>query len=138
VKAKKILVVDDEPVVRKLITFCLRRKGLEILEADSGTSAIEICKIHRGEIALALVDVIMPGIHGPQLVRYLNKLDPDIQILYMSGFPHIEAINRGMTDFISKPFTSARLIACIRRVMASKEELRRANSSESEQLPCEP
>jgi two-component system cell cycle sensor histidine kinase/response regulator CckA len=127
-KIKTILVVDDEPVVRKLIHFCLQRKGFEVLEAASGAAAIEICQSHRGEIALALIDVIMPGIHGPQLVKCLNKLNPEIPVLYMSGFPHIEAINRGMADFISKPFTAAKLLAHIREILISKEELQRCNS----------
>lgn len=127
-KIKTILIVDDEPVVRKLIHFCLKQRGFEVIEASSGAAAIEICQSHRGEIALALIDVIMPGIHGPQLVKCLNKLNPEIPVLYMSGFPHIEAINRGMADFISKPFTAARLLARIREILISKEELQRCNS----------
>ncbi len=129
-KTKTILVVDDEPVVRKLIQYCLKRRGFVVLEAASGAAALEICQTHRGEIALALIDVIMPGIHGPQLVRCLNKLNPEIPVLYMSGFPHIEAMNRGMADFISKPFTSDSLLARIREVMITKDELQRCKAAQ--------
>ena len=109
-----ILVVDDEAVVRRLIHYCLKKRGYTVLEAASGEQAIQICQNHKGKISLALVDVIMPGIHGPHLERRLEKLDRDIRVLFMSGFPHIEAINRGMDDFISKPFTFENLLAKIR------------------------
>jgi DNA-binding NtrC family response regulator len=127
VKTKTILVVDDEAIVRKLIRYCLRRRGFEVLEAASGSEAIEICQTHN-EIALALIDVIMPGIHGPQLVKCLNKSNPQIAVLYMSGFPHIEALNRGMGDFISKPFTSEILLDRIREVLTITQELQQSNT----------
>jgi len=66
----------------------------------------------------------MPGIHGPQLVKCIHKANPEIPVLYMSGFPHIEAINRGMADFISKPFTSERLLVRIREVLSAQQDLR--------------
>ena len=114
-----ILIVDDEPIVRKLIRVCLKGRGYTILEAESGSAAINVCLSHKGAIDLALIDVMMPGIHGPQLQRMLNKLDPNLKILYMSGFPHIEAINRGMGDFLSKPFMLETLFSKIRVALAA-------------------
>ena len=110
-RTETILVVDDESVVRKLIHYCLKKRGYTVLEAASGAAAIEICQAYKGKISLALIDVIMPGIHGPHLKRCLEKLNRDIPVLYMSGFPHIEALNRGMDDFLSKPFTCEALLA---------------------------
>ncbi len=113
-RTETILVVDDEAVVRKLIHYCLKKRGYTVLEAASGEQAIQICQTYKGKISLALIDVIMPGIHGPHLERCLDKLGLGIRVLFMSGFPHIEAINRGMDDFISKPFTCENLLAKIR------------------------
>jgi len=104
-------VVDDDTAVRRLMLYCLKTRGYTVLEASSGAQALEICQTHKGKISVALIDVIMPGIHGPQLERCLDKLRLDIRVIYTSGFPHIEAINRGMNDFLSKPFTCEALLA---------------------------
>jgi two-component system cell cycle sensor histidine kinase/response regulator CckA len=120
-RPKTILVVDDEACVRKLIQICLKKKAYNVLEAASGAAAIEICQTHRGKIDLAIVDVIMPGIHGPQLEKCLNKLNPEIRVLYMSGFPHVEAINRGMDDFLSKPFSIDNLLKQVRTRLEAGE-----------------
>jgi len=131
-----ILVVDDEQLIRKLIHFCLKRHGYTVLEASSGAEAIEICKIHKGKIDLALVDVIMPGLHGPHLKRSPDKLHPDMHMLFMSGFPHVEAINRGMDDFVSKPFTCERLLKQVHSALTDRipteahlEQLQAVNKS---------
>ena len=118
-RTETILVVDDESVVRRLIHYCLKKRGYTVLEASSGREAIEICQTHKGKISLAIIDVIMPGIHGPHLERCLDKLNHDIRVLYMSGFPHIEAINRGMDDFLSKPFTRENLLTKVGAALAA-------------------
>ena len=117
-RTETILVVDDESIVRRLINYCLKRRGYAVLEAASGAEAIETCVAHKGKIDLALVDVVLPGLHGPQLARQLKRLIPEIRVLYMSGFPHVEAINRGMDDFISKPFTIDKFLEQIREALA--------------------
>src|SRR3954469_24088298 len=96
VRTETILVVDDDTAVRRLMLYCLKGRGYTVLEASSGAQALEICHSYKGKISVALIDVIMPGIHGPQLERCLDKLRLDIRVIYTSGFPHIESINRGM------------------------------------------
>ena len=115
--SETILVVDDDPAVRKFICHCLSRQGYVVLEAASGAEAIELCRANKGTIALGLFDVIMPGIHGPELKSSLQKLYPELRVLFISGFPHVEFINRGMQDFISKPFTSQTLLARVRQAL---------------------
>jgi len=115
--SETILVVDDDPAVRKFICHCLSRQGYVVLEAASGAEAIELCRANKGTIALGLFDVIMPGIHGPILKRSLEELHPELRVLFMSGFPHVEFINRGMEDFISKPFTCQTLLARVRGIL---------------------
>ena len=131
-QAETILVVDDEQVVRRLIHMHLRRHGFTILEANSGTEAIRVCQTHKGKIHLALIDVLMPGIHGPRLQLSINKIDPEMRILFMSGFPHIESINRGMSDFISKPFRLDQLLAKVRESLATAAQ----HTSDQSPAPC--
>ncbi len=135
-KTRSILVVDDEPVVRGLIRDCLNRRGFEVIDASSGAAAVEICQTQR-DICLALVDVVMPGINGPKLVHCLSKLNPEIQILYMSGCPDAEAVNRGMVDFISKPFTCSNLMRRIRETMSVKEQLAGAACEQKSRHPID-
>src|SRR5260370_30627071 len=112
-----ILVVDDEPFVRRFICHCLEQQGYLVLEAASGAEAIELCRTNKGPISLGLFDVIMPGICGPNLKHSLEQLYPDLRVLYMSGFPHVDFINRGMEDFLSKPFTGQTLLARVQGML---------------------
>jgi len=84
-----ILVVDDDPMVRKFIGHCLRRQGYVVLEAGIGGGSDELCRANKGRIALGLFDVIMPDIHGPILKRSIERIYPELRVLFMSGFPHV-------------------------------------------------
>src|SRR5262249_20203145 len=74
--AETILLVEDEARVRKLIVDVLTARGYRVLEATRGEEAIRLCKVHDGEIDLAVVDVVMPEISGPELVRQMASLRP--------------------------------------------------------------
>ena len=131
--SETILVVDDDPAVRKFICHCLSRQGYVVLEAASGAEAIELCRANKGRIALGLFDVIMPDIHGPILKRSIERIYPELRVLFMSGFPHVEFINRGMEDFISKPFKVEEVVAIARRAL-DQAERSTAEDRKAEQL----
>ena len=97
-RTETILVVDDESVVRRLIHYCLKKRGYTVLEAASGAEAIEICQTHKGKISLALVDVIMPGIHGPNLERCLDNLFRSLSQTGVYDF-HSRITQRAHDDF---------------------------------------
>jgi two-component system, cell cycle sensor histidine kinase and response regulator CckA len=116
-----ILVVDDEEIVLSLTTTVLRRVEFQVLRAASARQALIICREHPEEIHLALLDVVMPGMNGPELAERLRKEFPGIRVLFMSGYDDDELVRRGLTtrlsDFIAKPFVPSTLVNAVRAAL---------------------
>jgi len=116
-----VLVVDDEPALRSIVARMLRRQGYDVLEAAGGEEAVLLFAEHRGEIALLLTDVVMPGIGGPALAQRLVADKPTLRVIFMSGYA--EHMTRELDDpfrrrFLKKPFRAADLIAMVSGVLA--------------------
>jgi DNA-binding NtrC family response regulator len=108
-----VLVVDDEPLVRRLVAAALERDGFAVLEADGAEEALEISRRHPGRIDLVLTDVCMPRMAGSELVPLLVARRPGLRALYMSG--DIRDVPRAqVTPLLEKPFTLAALAAAVR------------------------
>ncbi len=110
-----IVVADDEPDIRRLVGFALRRGGYTVLEAATGTAALAL--IRRRRPALALLDVHMPGLDGIDVVRALAA-DPDlagVPILLLSASAQAADVQVGLqagaTAYMVKPFAPAELVA---------------------------
>lgn len=118
-----ILVVEDEDDVRRFVVQSLQREGYTVLEARDGAEALATAAAHEAPIALVLTDVVMPHMDGAELVRRLRALYPDVQALYMSGFPDSgEAIGADAEAirFVAKPFTGHKLRDAVQRALASR------------------
>jgi two-component system, cell cycle sensor histidine kinase and response regulator CckA len=104
-----ILLVEDEPALRKLTRKMLVEMGLTVLEAENGFQAIEIAKERETSIDLLLTDVIMPGMNGRALVEVLSPQRPEMKVLYMSGYSDGVIATRGVAEtglsILRKPFT---------------------------------
>jgi two-component system, cell cycle sensor histidine kinase and response regulator CckA len=103
-----ILVVDDEPVVLDTVRDGLTAHGYQVLRAASGEEALQVAQAHQGSIALALVDVIMPGMSGPEVAQRLHAARPDLKILFMSGFSTEVVVVHGLDagdPLLVKPFS---------------------------------
>lgn len=106
---KTILVVDDEPEVRKLVGAMVTRHGFNVLTADSGEHAITLFKKHVEEIDLLLTDVVAPGMSGPVLADKLTELRPGLKVLFMSGYDNTQVVQHYVVEkghaLLIKPFT---------------------------------
>ena len=111
-KSKKVLVVDDEPEIRKLVAAMLARNGYRVLSADSGENAIRLFK-NNPDTDLLLTDVVAPGMSGPMIADQIAALKPDIKVLFMSGYDGTQVVQRYVVEkgysLLTKPFTMEQL-----------------------------
>ena len=123
-KKQTILVVDDEDVVRELIKGVLADEPTDILEASDGTQAIEIFKDKYASIDLVILDMIMPGIKGDEVLREIRSIRKDIRVIIASGFMSEEQRDRlkqyKVDAFLDKPFRDKDVIQTIRDVLSKK------------------
>ena len=120
--SETILVVDDDSVVRALCVEVLTGAGYNVLAAQDGFSALELCKAAPNPVDLALVDVRMPKISGPELIELLDCVVPlnlGIRFILMSGFAdpatlQMAAGNERRCTFIQKPFKPSALLEVVR------------------------
>jgi CheY-like chemotaxis protein len=116
-----ILLTEDEEGVREAARRILERSGYRVLVASNGVEALQIAATYEGQIGLLLSDVVMPGLGGAQLVEELRARLPSLKVAYMSGYTDDEIVRRGIvtrdTGFIEKPFTSASLVAAVRKAL---------------------
>ncbi|NIP77954.1 MAG: response regulator, partial [Gemmatimonadetes bacterium] len=80
-----VLVVEDEPAVRKLAVRILERDGYRVLAAENGARALEVLESHAGAIDLVVTDMVMPEMGGEELAWHLSRRRPGLPILFMSG-----------------------------------------------------
>jgi two-component system, cell cycle sensor histidine kinase and response regulator CckA len=116
-----ILVVDDEPAVRRMVVRCLGGLGYTVLEAEHGAEALDMLDLHSGSVALVLTDVVMPVLNGRELGERLLAARPDLPVLFMSGYTDDEVVRRGLlrpdAPFLQKPFEPANLSRLVREML---------------------
>jgi two-component system cell cycle sensor histidine kinase/response regulator CckA len=116
-----VLVVEDEAGVRALLTESLRRTGYAVLAAARPEAAMKISAEHPRQIDLIVTDVVMPELSGPKLVEWLMPHQPQMRVLYISGYADDEVVQRGLQqgsiEFLQKPFTLPNLLAKVRHVL---------------------
>jgi len=124
--AGRILVVDDEPQIRRVMRTTLAAHGYEVADARSGEQALE--EIRAGKYDLVLLDVNMPGMGGVEACRAIRR-DSDAAIIMLTvrntEEDKVEALDAGADDYVTKPFSTPELLARIRAA------LRRAPASDS-------
>jgi len=124
--AGTVLVVDDQEVVRKVVKRGLERYGYQVLLADSGPAAMDVCKRHPGEIALVVLDLSMPGMSGEETLPELRKIRPGIRVMVSSGYSEDETMRffQGypVSGFIQKPYTAAQLAEKVKAAVGQSRQ----------------
>ena len=109
-KRPQLLLVEDEPAILRMLELILTYHGFQVHEARGGSEAIAKFEQLRGAIDVALLDVQMPDIDGPQTLTVLRALDPEIGVIFMSGntgdYTTEELLRRGARYVLQKPFRS--------------------------------
>ncbi len=122
-RGEGILVVEDEAAILTLTTSLLEGLGYTVYPALTSEAALEKAKKYCSSIDLLITDVVMPGMTGRELSEALNKICPDIQTLYMSGYTADIITHRGVLDqginFIQKPFSLSQLSGKVKDILES-------------------
>jgi two-component system, cell cycle sensor histidine kinase and response regulator CckA len=121
--SETILVVEDEEMLRTLISRMLRLSGYKVLTASHGNEALFICEQHQEKIDLLLTDVVMPYMNGHELAARLASSFPAMKVLFMSGYTDDTIVQHGMAewnlDIVQKPFSANALSTKVRNALDS-------------------
>lgn len=119
--SETILLVEDDEQVRRFIQRALNAGGYTILAAQDPGQALRLAEQHKNAVQLILTDVVMPQMHGPELVKRLSALCPKSKVIYMSGYTDTTAAHRdlagGDAHFLQKPLAPGVLARKVREVL---------------------
>jgi two-component system cell cycle sensor histidine kinase/response regulator CckA len=119
--SETVLVVEDQAVLRGTIVDMLRDYGYTVFEAGDGVEALEIVAAKRGAINLVITDVVMPRMSGADLSARLRQSQPEIKLLFISGYVGDQIHRQGGLDkdvvFVQKPFSPTSLVGKVRLVL---------------------
>lgn len=124
---KRILVCEDEDVIRDFVVINLKRAGYDVVDVNNGEEALRVFDKERGSFDVALLDIMMPGIDGFQVCKALRKRSSTLGIIMLSAktqeMDKVSGLMLGADDYITKPFSpselTARIDAIYRRVTMS-------------------
>jgi PAS domain S-box-containing protein len=121
--SETILLVEDEEALRNMVAEVLRLSGYTVVEAASGEEALTLYRLFPGTISLLLTDIIMPGMNGCALAGLLRGSQPEMRVLYISGYTENLIDLHGplgpATAFLQKPFAPAMLTRQVRQLLDS-------------------
>ena len=123
--SETILIVDDDASILALTESMLIRHGYRTITAQGAAEAVHLFEIHPDvAVALALIDVVMPGVNGVELAVRLQELRPDLPVVFMSAYSANAALRPANTrnvPYLGKPFTSIRLVEKIREILDERK-----------------
>src|SRR5512135_1845881 len=123
VEAAKILVVDDERDICRALEFLLSREGYKVATANSGQEALK--KVESDDLDLVITDLKMEGIDGMQVLERSLSMNPGLIVVIMTAFGSVEsaveAMKKGASDYIVKPFINEDVKMTVRRLLEHKK-----------------
>ncbi|ASA23322.1 response regulator transcription factor [Paenibacillus donghaensis] len=115
----KILIADDDALIRELITLFLRKEGFEILEARDGAEALAI--VENSRVDLVILDIMMPQLDGWELCREIRRLDSNIPLLMVTAKGEsghkVKGFQLGTDDYVTKPFDPLELVMRVKALL---------------------
>jgi len=116
-----VLVVEDEQLVRDLVSRTLRRVGYTVLVAEHGEEAMAVSRVTQGPIDLVVTDVVMPRMNGIELASRISLERPGIRVLFVSGYANdVLGLRGGLEpglEYLQKPFTPSVLLDRVRELL---------------------
>jgi CheY-like chemotaxis protein len=115
-----VLVAEDEELVRNVVVQLLEHAGYRVLAAENGQHAVQLLQEHAHKVDLALLDVVMPELSGPEAYARLAEIQPGLPVLFSSGYTDSSRFaSKIPTDcrVLAKPYRAAELLASVRAVL---------------------
>lgn len=126
----RVLVVDDEENIRKLVRMCLTKAGYDVEEAENGEEGEKIIRAKDNPLMVDVIlcDIRMPKVNGIEAIAFFQKQFPSVPVVVITGFPDTEmAVNllkQGVVDYVPKPIDSAKLLDVVAKAMAKRTSLK--------------
>lgn len=122
-----VLIVDDEPDVRKVVKMTLQKAGYDVIEAEDGEKAIE--EIKKGENPLLLdviiTDIRMPKVNGVEAIQFFKNQFPRVPLIVLTGYPDLDMatdfMKKGIVDYLVKPVDGNKLKDAVAKAMEQRE-----------------
>jgi len=116
-----VLLVEDEDAVRSFAARALGQRGYQVLEASTGSEALDVFESHQGDVDLVVSDVVMPEMDGPTLMEKLRRDRPDLKIIFISGYAE-DSFRKHLAEneefmFLQKPFDLKELAAAVKAAL---------------------
>ncbi len=119
-----VLVVDDEAAIREITKTSLETYKYRVMIASDGIEAIALYTEHKDEISIVLIDMMMPEMNGPNTIRTLQTINPQVKVIAVSGLAASDKLNEvammGINTFLYKPYTAKELLTTIKEVLQGK------------------
>ena len=116
-----ILVIDDEQIMRDGCSRILSKDGWSVICAENGGQGLEEIKSRPEQMDVILLDLMMPGMSGMEVLDHIRTFDPNLLVIVITGYATVEsaveAMKKGAYDFIPKPFTPDQLRIVVRRAL---------------------
>ncbi len=136
IKKAHVLLVDDEDIARESLTDILRLEGYRVSAVPNGQAAIDF--VQREHVDLMIVDLRMPGIDGMEVVKVVNQVSPDTEVIMLTAYPSvasaIDALRLRVHDYLQKPVAPADIIASVERGLARRTHRLQAAGVSPEKL----
>jgi len=120
-RAPTILIVDDEDIVRALVARALREAGYRVVQAQHGAAALAVLESGRETVHLVITDLVMPGMGGREVARWLAVHLPELPVLFISGYPRTYLEAHDLYDagipLLRKPFLPSRLLEAVQELL---------------------
>lgn len=122
----RVLIVDDEDIVRKVLRVTLTEAGYDVVEAEHGGKGIEKIRSDDNPLMVDVIicDIRMPKINGIEAIAFFRQQYPSVPILVLTGFPDTkmatDLMNQGVFDYLVKPMDREKLLAAVKAAMAHR------------------
>jgi len=126
----RVMVVDDEENIRKIVRMTLTKAGYDVVEAEDGEAAVKVIKSEDNPLMVDVIicDIRMPKVNGVEAIQYFRSQFPSIPVIVLTGYPDtdlaVSLLKQGVVDYVTKPVEGEKLTAVVANAMKQRTELK--------------